>query len=69
MYIDGVTSYNKRDIDWYSMFTLFFMVNTEYTSVLYFYLCLIAIIVYKITIKARTNSSNVKPPVKVIYVH
>ena len=63
------TSYNKRDIDWYSMFTLF-CVNTEYTSVLYFYfLSLIAIIVYKITIKARTNSSNVKPPVKVFFVH
>ena len=44
MYIDEVISYNKRDIDWYSMFTLF-CVNTEYTSVLYFYLFLIAIIV------------------------
>ena len=63
------TSYNKRDIDWYSMFTLVFFVNTEYASVLFNYLVLIAIIVYKITIKARTNSSNVKPPVKVFFVH
>ena len=39
MYIDEVISYNKRDIDWYSMFTLFCFVNTEYTSVLIF-ICL-----------------------------
>ena len=51
------TSYNKRDIDWYSMFTPFW-VNTEYYFGVVFYLVLIAIIVYKITIKAKTNSSN-----------
>lgn len=51
------TSYNKRDIDCNSMFTPFW-VNTEYYFGVVFYLVLIAIIVYKITIKAKTNSSN-----------
>ena len=51
------TSYNKRDIDRNSMFTLFW-VNTEYYFGVIFYLVLIAMIVYRITIKARTNSSN-----------
>ena len=51
------TSYNKRDIDQDSMFTRF-CVNTEYYFGVVFYLVLIAIIVYKITIKAKTNSSN-----------
>ena len=64
------TSYNKkRDIDWTSMFTQI-IGNTEIIfGVIFYLLSLIAIIVYKITIKARTNSSNVKPPVKVFFVH
>ncbi len=52
------TSYNKKEILIALQCLLNFWETPKLYSVLLFYLLLIAIIVYKITIKARTNSSN-----------
>ena len=52
------TSYNKKEILIALQCLLNFCETPKLYSVLLFYLSLIAIIVYKITIKARTISSN-----------